>query len=179
MLICISKIMIKLIPLESSTSKYKKVCFLCVIKLGCEISMQKENSSKDCKTKRKLSFSFILFFSQLFFCSPVPISHVNHWLLRRQICCSRTTDRQESLLSKPTTHMLLCMPTNIYYVNVSCYSSRWLSACPGGALIYQSDIQVPPSTSDIGVFRWQEQPKNRGSFSDRSKIMGSFSDYRL
>ena len=27
-----------------------------------------------------------------------------------------------------------------------------------GALIYQSDVQDVPSTSDIGVFRWQEQP---------------------
>ena len=45
-----------------------------------------------------------------------------------------------------------------------------------GALIYQSDVQVPPSTSDMGVFRWQEQPKKKGSFGDRSKIMGSFSE---
>ena len=25
---------------------------------------------------------------------------------------------------------------------------------PWGALIYQSEVQVPPSTSDLGVFRW-------------------------
>ena len=37
---------------------------------------------------------------------------------------------------------------------------------PGGALTYESDVRVPPSTSDVGVFQWQIASK-RGSFSDK------------
>ena len=44
-----------------------------------------------------------------------------------------------------------------------------------GALIYQSDVQVPPSTSDIGSFDERSNQKNRGSIGDRSKIIRSFS----
>ena len=35
---------------------------------------------------------------------------------------------------------------------------------------------MPPSTSDIGCFGDRNNQKNRGSFGDRSKIMGSFSE---
>ena len=36
-----------------------------------------------------------------------------------------------------------------------------------GALTYESDVRVPPSTSDVGVFRWQIASKS-GSFSDKA-----------
>ena len=38
---------------------------------------------------------------------------------------------------------------------------------PGGALTYESDVQVPPSTSDVGVFRWQNASK-KGIFEWQS-----------
>ena len=53
----------------------------------------------------------------------------------------------------------------------------------GGTHIIRGDVQVPPSTSDIGSFgdrsKKKKKKKNGGSFGDRSKIMGSFSDIKL
>ena len=49
----------------------------------------------------------------------------------------------------------------------------------GGALTYESDARVPPSTSDVGVFWWQIASK-KGSFCDHGdkahKNRGSFSE---
>ena len=58
------------------------------------------------------------------------------------------------------------------YRSMCCYPARG----GGGALTYESDVRVPPSTSDVGVFWWQigskkgvfqwQAHKNRGSFSE-------------
>ena len=44
---------------------------------------------------------------------------------------------------------------------------------PGGALTYETDVRVPPSTSDVGVFRWQITSKKGGlSVTKRTKKGG-------
>ena len=46
-----------------------------------------------------------------------------------------------------------------------------------GALTYESDVRVPPSTSDVGVFRWQNCVKKGGlSVTKCTKIGESFSE---
>ena len=44
----------------------------------------------------------------------------------------------------------------------------------GRALTYESDVRVPPRTSDVGVFRWQFASK-RGSFNDKAPKIGGLS----
>ena len=48
----------------------------------------------------------------------------------------------------------------------------------GGALTYESDVRVPPSTSDVEVLTFSDKLcQKRGSFSDKAyKNRGSFSE---
>ena len=53
-----------------------------------------------------------------------------------------------------STHMIFLKEKDIGNFSFHILHSKviFLTGGGGGALIYQSDVQVPPSTSDIGVF---------------------------